>query len=130
MDQTPAQRTFVRRIGPAAWAYSAFLLAGYYLIDLARTVPGLPWVIALVAALPAAAFIWILAAYLRDETDEYVRLQEARKCLVATGILLTVATFYGFLELFELVPHAPIFLVGPVWFLGLAVGSVYNRMAA
>jgi hypothetical protein len=42
-----------------------------------------------------------------EETDEYLRWKIVAHSLVATGGLLAVTTFWGFLEMFKLVPHVP-----------------------
>jgi hypothetical protein len=51
-----------------------------------------------------------------------------RQTLVATGFALSVATVWGFLENFELVAHVDAFYIAILWFLGLGLGSLYNRL--
>ena len=36
---------------------------------------------------------------------------------------------WGFLENFHLVPHVDAFYVAVLWFVGLGIGSVYNRIS-
>jgi len=127
MNPNPAQRTLRRRMLIAAAVYVLAVTLGAFALRPAHALPGLPWLLAIAAGLPAAAWFWILGDYLRTETDEYLRLLESRKSLVATGFALSIATIYGFLELYQLVPHAPVFLIAPLWFLGLVPGSLYNR---
>jgi len=125
----PALRAFRFRMNVATVVFIAAVLLGAWLLGRSRDVPGMTALLAVVAATPAAAFFWIILAYLHQQDDEYLRLLETRKCLVATGFALTVCTFYGFLHIYKVVPAAPLFLVGPLWCVGLVPGALYNRWA-
>ena len=103
------------------------MLASRIIPDNAAATP-LTVAVALVPALATSGFIWAMARYLAELTDEYVRMLEIRKILVATGLTLALASGWGILELFTDVPKVPLFFVFPVWCLGLAVGSLVNRL--
>jgi len=85
----------------------------------------------LLALLPGLVIVgWILnigSLLLRME-DEYLRMLEVRKALVATGLTLGVCGGWGLVELFAAVPKLPVFFVFPLWCFGLAVGSIVNRL--
>jgi hypothetical protein len=81
-------------------------------------------------ALPIFFFIWAMGAYLVEESDEYLRQRQIIAALCATGFLLAVATGYGFLETFKLVPHIESWAAVPVWAVGLAFGNVISRRLA
>lgn len=127
MATNPAQRRYVGRMIPLTIAYiAAVMLASWIIPDDAAATP-LTVAVALVPALATSAFIWAMARYVAELTDEYVRLLEIRKMLVATGLTLALASGWGILELFTDVPKVPLFFVFPVWCLGLAVGSLVNK---
>lgn len=85
----------------------------------------------LAAILPALAIIGIFGAmgrYLVEEPDEYVRMLLVRQSLWASAFALSVATTWGFLESFGLAGHVDAFYIAVVWFGGLGLGSIYNRL--
>ena len=128
MATNPAQRRYVGRMIPISIAYiAAVMLARWIIPDDAAATP-LTVAVALVPALATSGFIWAMARYLAELTDEYVRMLEIRKILVATGLTLALASGWGILELFTDVPKVPLFFVFPVWCLGLAAGSLVNRL--
>lgn len=128
MAANPVQRRYVGRMIPISIAYIAtVMLASWIIPDDAAATP-LTVTVALVPALATSGFIWAMARYIAELTDEYVRMLEIRKMLVATGLTLALASGWGILELFTDVPRVPLFYVFPVWCLGLAVGSLVNRV--
>lgn len=128
MAANPAQRRYVGRMVPISIAYIAtVMLASWIIPDDAAATP-LTVAVALVPALATSGFIWAMARYIAELTDEYVRMLEIRKMLVATGLTLALASGWGILELFTDVPRVPLFYVFPVWCLGLAVGSLVNKV--
>ena len=48
--------------------------------------------------------------------------------LIATGLLLAVATFWGFLTTFGVAPAVPMWTAVPVWCLGLGLGHVIGKV--
>ncbi len=85
----------------------------------------------MVAALPALPIVGMFAAiarYLMEESDEYVRMLEVRKTLIATGFALSTATIWGFMESFEVVGHVDSYYIAVIWFGGLGLGSCVNRL--
>jgi len=75
-------------------------------------------------------WIWNMGRYLFEMEDEYLRMLETRKALVATALTLAICGGWGLVELFTLVPRLPMFFVFPIWCLGLAVGGIVNRLTA
>jgi hypothetical protein len=51
-----------------------------------------------------------------------------RQSLWASAFALSLATTWGFLESFGLAGHIEAFYIAVVWFLGLGLGSIYNRL--
>jgi hypothetical protein len=84
-----------------------------------------------VAILPAIPIILVFAAvgrYLIEEGDEYLRMLMVRQTLWASGFALSLATIWGFLESFDLVGHIDAYYIAMLWFFGLGVGAVMNRL--
>ena len=84
--------------------------------------------LALVPGAVTLAIIWAMGQLLIELDDEYLRLLEVRKFIVATGLTLALASVWGLLELFTTVPRVPVFYAFPAWCLGLLAGSLYNRL--
>jgi len=84
-----------------------------------------------VAVLPALPIIGIFGAigrYLVEEQDEYVRMLMVRQILWASGLTLSFATIWGFLNNFGLVGHADGYWLIALWFIGLGIGSLVNKL--
>lgn len=60
--------------------------------------------------------------------DEYQRYLMTRQILIATGFTLSVATAWGFVESFGLLPHVPAFYATVLWFAGLGLGGCINAL--
>ena len=124
---TIAGRAYLRRMPPLTIAYVAALLAAIYAYEEYRPHGLALAVLALLPALPIVGFIWAMARFLIDESDEYQRRMMAQRALIATAFTLVVTTIWGFLELFKAVPHVPVFAAFILWCLGLGLGSAYVR---
>lgn len=81
-------------------------------------------------ALPIVGVFFVIGRYLVEETDEYLRAQAVRQALIATGFALSIATVWGFLENFGLVPHAYGYYAAILWFAGLGLGACINKLTA
>lgn len=88
----------------------------------------LTYVAALIPALPVIGIFVIIARFLTELDDEYLRMLEVRKALVATGFALSLATAWGFLEAFGRVPHLDSYWVAIAWFGGLGLGGCVNAL--
>jgi hypothetical protein len=73
------------------------------------------WPLALLPALAMTGFIVAMALYLREETDELERAIHSEAGLWATAGTLALAAVWGFLEMFDLVPHAQAWAAFAVW---------------
>lgn len=117
-----------RRMLGASFAYVIGLGIALTLFrgqDVAKPVAAL---LALLPTLPVFAMIWAMARYVIDETDEYLRTRTVHAALVATGLLLAVSTFWGFLTTFDVAPAVPMWTAVPVWCVGLALGQLVNKV--
>lgn len=120
---TPALRAYNRRM--LIWAFAYIALLGLALTARNTWQPqgAVLWLLALLPSMTIAYLVWALGRYLAEEGDEYQRMRQVHSALIATGLLLVVASAWGFLEIFGLVPHAEGFWAVGVWALGLALGN-------
>ncbi len=109
--------------------YVAAVMAASFLSETALADGPAIWPVAVLPALPLLALFWIMGRYLAELTDEYVRMLEVKKALVATGLTLAVTTVLGFLEIYADIPRMPLFFVPVIWFVGLCLGSLLNLVA-
>lgn len=86
------------------------------------------FLIALLPIGPILAMIWVMGRYLVEEQDEYLRHKAMIASLVGLGVVLAVGSFWGFLETFGLVPHAPGWWAVPVWALGMGLGQAWMAL--
>ena len=84
--------------------------------------------ISLLPTLPTFGVIWAMARYLADEQDEYLRHRTIMAALIALGLVLALGIFWGFLEMFELVPHVWAWWVLPVWAIGLGFAQLWQKV--
>ena len=127
-SKSPAHRRYNWRVAAAMAAYLVTLLAAEILID-GRGLSGpLAWLVALLPALCVASVFWAIGQLLIEEKDEYLRSLLVRQMLIASGLALVVATIYGFLENYGLVPHVAAFYLSVLFFFGLGLGGMYNRI--
>jgi hypothetical protein len=102
-----AERRYLWRFWPAMALYVAAMVGGKLLFRHTQPSGLAAYAVAVVPALAIVAVIVAMGLYLAEETDEYLRLQQAKATLLGAGVTLSVATLWGFLEDFGLAPHAP-----------------------
>lgn len=108
--------------------YCAFLLPAVYGFK-HKLVPGsVEYLVAILPALPIIGIFAAMGRYLVEEQDEYVRMLMVRQILWASGLTLSLATIWGFLDNFGLVGHADGYWLLIVWFFGLGVGAMVNKL--
>jgi hypothetical protein len=127
---TAAGMAYNRRMLPLAAAYVVVMLGAILMHDRLHVTGPALYAIAVLPALPLIGVVWALGRFLIEETAEYQRALAVRKMLVASGFLLVVATIWGFLEEFGLVPHLPAYWCFIVWCIGLGVGAGWNKLRA
>ena len=126
--RTAAYRRYRRRsmVGAAAYLVSSGL-ATWLVPDHAPPSAG-PVALAVMAGAGTLVWMWATARYLVEIDDEYQRLLQVRAMLVATGVTMAICSMWGMVELFTTAPHLPLFLVFPIWCLGLLMGAAVNRL--
>jgi hypothetical protein len=125
---SPAIIAYNRRMLIWSFSYMIALFTAISVFNQYSPTGPLLWIIALLPALPIVYFVWVLGRYLAEETDEYIRMKQISAGLFATGVLLMLATIWGFLEMFGVAPHVPSWAAIPVWAIGLGLGHFYNKL--
>ena len=123
-----AYRRYLRRFWPATALYVLAIALATWVIPDGAHASVLTVGIALLPGLGVLAMIWAIARLLIELDDEYLKMLEVRKALIATGVALAVASVWGILELYTDVPHLPVFFMFPIWCGGLVVGQLWNRI--
>ena len=124
----PEQKRYLFRIAVAMAIYLSSLWAAEILIEDGGMTG---WPAYMLAALPGLAFaavFWIFVRLIVEERDEFFRMLYVRQMLIATGIALTAAAVWGFLETYMPVPHIAAFWWPTIWCFGLGVGAIYNKV--
>lgn len=128
MLRTPAWKRYNWRVVGLSLLYAAFLMGAVYGFK-HQMVSGLTaYVVAALPALPIIGIFGAIGRYLVDEQDEYVRTLMVRQTLWASGFTLSVATIWGFLDNFGLVGHVDGYWVAILWFIGLGIGGIVNKL--
>lgn len=126
--RNPAYSRYIRRTIVLALAYVAAVAGVSAIVPDGAAPSPLNVALAIVPGLAVLGFIWAMGRLLVELDDEYLRMLEVRKFIVATGVALAVASVWGLLEMMVEVPRLPVFFVFPLWCAGLAVGQLYNRL--
>lgn len=123
-----ASSHYNRRMLVASMLYVITLMGAIWLSKVA-TYPAPVYVaIAIAPSLPIIGMVWAMARLLVEEEDEYLRSRHIHHSLVATGIVLTLATVWGFLEQFNVVVHIPAYWVFPAWAIGLGISQLWSAV--
>ena len=85
-------------------------------------------VLAVLPGLAIMGIFWSIARLMVEEQDEFIRMLIVRQSLIATGLALSVASVWGFLEAYGVAPHIDSYWVAVLWFFGLGVGAVANKV--
>jgi hypothetical protein len=123
MHFNPAQRLYAKRFLVLMLSYVAILLAVAWTFNRFHPSGPLAYLLGVLPALPVIGIFLSMGWYLIEETDEYLRLVEAQKSLIATGFMLTIATAWGFLQSFDLLPNVNFYWAAILWFAGLGFAS-------
>lgn len=128
MIRNPATRRYNQRVLSLSVAYVLALFGAIYLFKHHLVPSPLAYAVAILPALPIVGVFGAIGAYLVEEQDEYQRMLMIRQTLWASGFSLSLATVWGFLESFDMVGHVEAFYVAVLWFGGLGLGALANRL--
>jgi len=128
MAQMFARRRYTWRLAASMAGYVATLVLAKYAIEDRGIAGPAAFAISVVPALCVASVFWALARLLIEEKDEYRRVLLVRELLIGSGLTLTVVTIWGFWENFGLVQHFDGWYIAPLFFVGMGVGGVVNKL--
>jgi hypothetical protein len=128
MLRTPAWKRYNWRVIKLSLAYAVFLLCAVYGFKHHLLSGVVAYIVAALPALPIIGIFFAMGRYLVEEQDEYVRMLMIRQALWASGFALSAATIWGFLESFDVVGHIDAYYIAVIWFGGLGVGSLINKL--
>lgn len=123
-----ANRRFLFRIGAAAIVLGLSVVAARHLIDQQLLGGPAVWAVALVPGLAMLGIFYAYAMLIIEQKDEFIRMLIFRQFVTATGVALSFATVWGFLEEFGLVDHIYSYYVAVAWIVGFAFGGFVNRL--
>jgi hypothetical protein len=127
MAASPALKRYNWRVVWLTLLYALLLIAATYCFKIKLVSGLLAYTVAVLPALPIIGIFGAIGRYLVEEQDEYVRMLMVRQTLWASGVALSAATVWGFLESFNLVGHVDGYYVVIAWFFGLGLGGCINK---
>lgn len=127
--QDNAGLAYTRRVLPMVAIYLGLLVAVPFAIHWLRPSGPALWLLSLVPAVPWSAVFWLYGRYLMEERDEYLRSVAVRDSLIATGLVMSAATAWGFLQDFAGAPSMPLYAVPIAWFPCLGIASLVTKLA-
>lgn len=128
MGKGQAKRNYVKRV---AFSTALYLIAIGLMTFVLKDGEPSAALRAILATLPGLAIIgifWAIGRLIVEEQDEFMKMLVVRQTLVATGLSMSTASVWGFLESADVVIHADAYWWAVVWFFGLGVGAVINRI--
>jgi hypothetical protein len=128
MAQTAAWKRYNWRMIWLWLLYAALLLIAVYTFRHRLLSGPAAYLVAILPAIPIIGVFATVGRYLVEEQDEYLRMLMVRQTLWASGFALSIATVWGFLESFALVGHIDAYYIAVVWFFGLGIGAVMNKL--
>jgi hypothetical protein len=126
--RSEAQRRYLKRTIAVTALYLATVAAASFFIDRDDPVTAITIILAILPGLAIMGIFWAIARLMVEEQDEFIRMLIVRQSLIATGLALSVASVWGFLEAYGVAPHIDSYWVAILWFFGLGVGAVVNKL--
>ena len=121
-------RRFLIRLGGSAMVFVLSIAAAKHLIGPDLVAGPLVWVLALIPGLAMVGMFYAYGMLIVEQTDEFIRMLVVRQLIIGTGIALSFATVWGFLEHFGLVAHIYPYYFAIAWFVGFGFGGLVNRI--
>ncbi len=121
-------RRYLFRIGISVVVFGLAFKVGRYLTTNGLVDGPLVWVLALIPGLAMLGCFYAIGMLIFEQKDEFIRMLIIRQVVIGTGVALSIATVWGFLEEFGLVAHIYPYYVAFAWFLGFGFGGFVNRI--
>jgi hypothetical protein len=126
---TPVRRQYLVRTLIVTAIYIAGIFGASYLIGNVGVSRPLAFAVALVPGLAMVGMFANTMSMIAATKDEFMRMLAVRQQLIAAGFAMALASVWGMLEMFDLVPHVAAFYIVVLWAIGLFVGQLANRIA-
>lgn len=123
-----AQAVYIKRVAICTSLYLGTFAA---MISLGNELAVPQWARFVLALLPGLAIsgnFWAIGRLIVEEQDEFLRMLIIRQSLIASALALTTASVWGFLESADMVVHVDAYWFAIIWFFGLGVGAIFNRI--
>ena len=114
-------RRFLLRLGSSIAVVGISVVAARYLTANALVNGPLVWVLALIPGLAMLGAFYAYGMLIIEQKDEFIRMLILRQVVIGTGIALSFAMVWGFLEEFGLVAHLNPYYVPAAWFAGFGL---------
>ncbi|MAK81914.1 hypothetical protein [Phenylobacterium sp.] len=124
--KSPAMRRLMSRFWPLMAAYLVLLLSVGPIIDAPTASLG-AYLLAGLPAAPLVGIIVVLALYLLEETDEFLKVRMVEALLWGLGALLIISTVWGFLELLAGAPRLPLHWLFPIFCVAMGLADLLAR---
>ena len=118
-----AERNYMRRLLWTMGVYMVLILVTTHLVRREHVTGVLLYVLALVPVLPVLRLLQVLALYIQEEKDEFVRMLVVRSILFATAAVLVVSAFTDFLRSYTPTGAPAPFLVFTVFWVVFGVAQ-------
>ncbi|MEM1050877.1 MAG: hypothetical protein AAGI28_02165 [Pseudomonadota bacterium] len=128
VNKGEAQRRYIKRVAVFTSLYLASFAALTFIDELGDLPFAAKIAIGVLPGLAVCGFFWAIGRLIVEETDEFMRMLTVRQTLVASALAMSAASVWGMLETADLVPHVDAYWYSVIWFGGLAVGAVVNRI--
>ena len=128
MTLTNPNRRFLVRLAIAATALVISVTAARYLIGQGDVSGPAIWALAVIPGLAMVGIFYAYGMLILEQKDEFIRMLLLRQLIIGTGVALSFAVVWGFLESFGLVAHIYSYYIAVAWIIGFALGGVVNRI--
>ncbi len=128
MPVTAPNRRFISRLGLATVVTGLTVVGARYVMAEQLITGPLVWAVAILPGLAMAGLFYAYGMLIVEQKDEFIRMLVVRQLVIATGIALSFATIWGFLEEFGLVEHLYTYYVAVAWIVGFALGGIVNKI--
>ncbi|MEP3051968.1 MAG: hypothetical protein ABJP48_04405 [Erythrobacter sp.] len=123
-----AQKRYLKRVAISTSCYLVAMGLLTYVTNVESVSDPIRVLVALLPGFAVIGVFWAIGRLIVEEQDEFIRMLVIRQSLIATGLALSVASVWGFLETADVVPHADAYWWPVMWFVGLAIGAASNRI--
>ncbi|MGD0941359.1 MAG: hypothetical protein ABR905_16790 [Terracidiphilus sp.] len=124
----PAQQRLLYRFAAVTLLYAALLVPTVVIFVRYRPAGLMAYGLAVLPALPILGMLLIVAMYLVEEKDEFIRSLQIQSLLGGMGGTLALVSVWGFLENFTNVRHLDLFWVYPIFWGFVGISAFVVRM--